>query len=589
LPAETRAGRKLRAAIEQFGLAAHIDGARAIDVGASTGGFTAELLARGARAVTAIDVGHDQLLPELRRDARVTVLERAHMKTLSLDQAPGPFDFFTVDVSFIAARTMLRPLAFRLRDGARGVILLKPQFELPAAQVKGGDVRDPQLRRRALALLTDKAERLGFALQAQQDSPVPGGEGTVEILTCFEFRGRPATMPRPGEQRPRSAAPPRARIASGPTRLFLVAAPGLEPLVADEARRMLPGAKIEAAPGGVELVGEPALIARSNLLLRLPTRVLLRVGVVEAREFSRLRRGAAALPWAAWLPAGARVSVRAAASRSRLYHTGAIAENLALALDDAVGAEVDKAPAEDRDDAPLSVLARGHEDRFTLSLDTSGARLHRRGWRQEGGTAPLRETLAAALLAVAELADDEPVCDPMCGSGTIAIEAALRQIGRAPGLDRRFAFERFVGHDAAAWEALRNEARAAERPRPLAIVAADADAEQIVIARRNATRAGVAELVRIEQAELDALTAPAPRGLLVTNPPYGRRAGSRSAIPRVYAQLARALRGPFSAWRAAILVEDRKLLAGLGVDWARARALDNGGLKVWIGRREPRR
>ena len=131
----SRAGGKLEAAIARFQLSAAIAGAGAIDVGASTGGFTQALLAHGARSVMAVDVGHGQLHPSLRGDPRVTSLEGVDWKRLSLAVAEGPFDFFTVDVSFVAARNMLRSLAFRLRPGAEGVVLVKPQFELPDRRV----------------------------------------------------------------------------------------------------------------------------------------------------------------------------------------------------------------------------------------------------------------------------------------------------------------------------------------------------------------------------------------------------------------------------------------------------------------------
>ena len=144
-----RGGLKLDAALREWALPARVRGARAVDVGASTGGFTEVLLRHGAAHVTAVDVGHGQLHEKLRRDARVESLEGTNWKTLSLTIAPGPFDFFTVDVSFVAARNMLRGLAFRLRPGAEGVVLVKPQFELPDHLVKGGEVSDPALRARA--------------------------------------------------------------------------------------------------------------------------------------------------------------------------------------------------------------------------------------------------------------------------------------------------------------------------------------------------------------------------------------------------------------------------------------------------------
>src|SRR5579871_313943 len=199
--AVSRAGGKLEAALMRFDLAAAVRDARAVDVGASTGGFTEALLPHGAASVLAVDVGHGQLHPSLRDDARVTSLEGVDWRKLPLHQAEGPFDFFAVDVSFVAARNMLRGLAFRLRPGAQGVVLVKPQFELPDRQVKAGDVSDPNLRRAALDKVRRRAEALGFELRGEGDSPVAGGEGTIEILTHFVFNGRPETLPAPGERR----------------------------------------------------------------------------------------------------------------------------------------------------------------------------------------------------------------------------------------------------------------------------------------------------------------------------------------------------------------------------------------------------
>src|SRR4051794_28974206 len=198
----SRAAGKLEAALSLFDLGRAVRGASAVDVGASTGGFTQTLLAHGAREVLAVDVGHGQLAEPVRGDPRVTSMEGVDWKRLTLSEAAGPFDAFTVDVSFVAARNMLRGLAFRLRPGAEGVVLVKPQFELPDRLVRGGDVTDPALRARALATFQAKAEALGFRLLGSFDSPVAGGSGTVEILAHLRFEGRPASMPQPGERRP---------------------------------------------------------------------------------------------------------------------------------------------------------------------------------------------------------------------------------------------------------------------------------------------------------------------------------------------------------------------------------------------------
>ncbi|MBS2026503.1 MAG: 16S/23S rRNA (cytidine-2'-O)-methyltransferase [Deltaproteobacteria bacterium] len=189
-----RGGLKLEAALKLLGGGERIQNARAVDIGASTGGFTECLLRHGAKQVTAIEVGHDQLHEKLRNDARVVNLERTNFKTVSLKVAPGPFDYFVIDVSFVAARTMLRPLAFRLRPGAEGVILVKPQFELPDAFVHEGQVKSEKLRSWALQRVRKKGIELGFRLLKQADSPVQLESGTVELLTRWRYDGPTAKL-----------------------------------------------------------------------------------------------------------------------------------------------------------------------------------------------------------------------------------------------------------------------------------------------------------------------------------------------------------------------------------------------------------
>src|SRR5262245_55540710 len=231
----SRAAGNLEAAIERFGLADVIAGASAVDIGASTGGFTEALLARGARSVLAVDVGHGQLHPSLRGDPRVTSLEGVDWRRLPLAVAEGPFDFFAVDVSFVAARNMLRALAFRLRPRAEGVVLVKPQFELPDRRVKAAGADTARLREEALTRVSERARALGFEVVDHFDSPVTGGSGTIEVLARLRFAGRPDSMPRPGERR-RAVAPRAAAPAAAPATLrwFAVVAPGLESVVRAE-------------------------------------------------------------------------------------------------------------------------------------------------------------------------------------------------------------------------------------------------------------------------------------------------------------------------------------------------------------------
>ncbi len=188
----SRGGDKLEAALQAFALGPRVASGNALDVGASHGGFTDCLLRHGARHVTAIDVGHGQLRPALLADPRVTSLENAHFKTLPLRIAPGPFDFFTLDVSFCSARVMLRGIALRLAPGAHGVVLVKPQFELPKALVPaGGVVASRPLRRFALARFRKRAEKVGFAVRGHIESPVEGAAGNREWLVHLELVTRP--------------------------------------------------------------------------------------------------------------------------------------------------------------------------------------------------------------------------------------------------------------------------------------------------------------------------------------------------------------------------------------------------------------
>lgn len=195
-------GLKLEAAIEAFGLHERIRGAMAIDVGAGTGGFTDCLLQYGATHVTAVDVGHGQLAPDLRADSRVLLLEGAHFKKLPLTAVPGPFSFFVVDVSFMAARSVLRPISFRVPPGTEGVVLVKPQFELPKVLVpRGGVVESRNLRKLAFNRFKKGARKRGFRIIEKVDCPVPGGAGNVEILVHLVLDRVPASTankPAPG-------------------------------------------------------------------------------------------------------------------------------------------------------------------------------------------------------------------------------------------------------------------------------------------------------------------------------------------------------------------------------------------------------
>lgn len=358
---------------------------------------------------------------------------------------------------------------------------------------------------------------------------------------------------------------------------FAVSAPFLEEIVAEEVRA-LPGVQaVRLVPGGVEFSGDEAVLYRANLQLRCASRVLLRLGQFRARDFSALVRGIRAQSWREYAVGPTRVTVRATAHRSRLYHTGAIIERVVDTL-----AELGiHAPTDAQDPGELSILVRAEDDVFTVSIDTSGELLHRRGWRSEGGEAPLRETLGAALLRLSAWTGDAPLCDPTCGSGTLLIEAALLACGRAPGLLRRFAFQGFPRYRDALYRRVVSDVQKAERRvATLLLCGSDISAEAVALSRRNAERAGIAELLRIDCQDVAKAHLPkGPAGLVLCNPPYGKRIqGPRLRnLYRAIGKYAESAPG----WRLGLLCPDPLLgRAASRKFMGPAKRLINGGLRV---------
>ena len=341
--------------------------------------------------------------------------------------------------------------------------------------------------------------------------------------------------------------------------LFAVCAPGLEPVLASEMRALGPPGRTLA--GGVETEGDLREAMRLNLWLRTASRVLLRIGEpFRATTFAELVRKASAMPWERFLRKEAHVAFRVTCHKSRLYHSGAVAERLHTALESRTRFPVPLADGSGEEvpaDAQL-FLARFEHDVCTVSVDSSGALLHRRGWRGTQAKAPLRETLAAALLLGAGFTGEEPLCDPLCGSGTIAIEAALIAMRRAPGIARAFAFQRWLEFSARQWEHLTVSARKQERPLPARIEASDQDAGAFAATSENASRAGV-EIAAIQRRLADLPPDPGG-GLIACNAPYGVRIAADQHA--VFTELVEATRRR-PAWRVAIVAARARAASSL--------------------------
>jgi len=403
--------------------------------------------------------------------------------------------------------------------------------------------------------------------------------------------------------------------------LFAVCAPGLEPFTEAELRALGADA-VRPEPGGVAFRGTLEAVYRANLMLRTATRVLVRLGEFHARDFEQLRKRTSRLAFESCLAPGAAVRITAASSHSRLRHTGAVAERVRLAIGDRLGIEpataspgdLEAEPSEGqgackpapraRSEAepsefkqalpkvcvdlngmrkpPPLVLVRLVHDRCMVSIDASGALLHQRGWRKQAGKAPLRETLAAALLVASGWDAASPLADPFCGSGTIAIEAALLARKLAPGRGRRFAFMDWPGFDAARWSQVLAEAEAAALGAAPAIRASDRDAGAIEVARANADAAGVAMDIELTYRAISDFEPPPGTGWIVSNPPYGVRLRGAGDLRDLYASLGAVLRRRCPGWRVALLCADHRLVRASELPLEACASWRNGGLRVEV-------
>ena len=353
--------------------------------------------------------------------------------------------------------------------------------------------------------------------------------------------------------------------------IFLVAPPGLEPLLAAEAaEKGFDGATV--VPGGVALRGGWPEVWRANLWLRGATRVLARIGSFRAMHLAQLDKRARKFPWAEVLRPDLPVQVEATCHASRIYHAGATAERVERAIREELGAPVGT--------GGVALKVRIADDLVTLSLDTSGEALHIRGHKQAVNKAPMRESLAALFLRAAGYTGQEPVMDPMCGSGTFVIEAAEIAAGLAPGRSRRFAFEDLASFDPVAWAAMK--AAAVPQDTPLRFAGSDRDDGAIRMSLANAERAGVAGLCAFARCPVSEAEPPeGPPGLVIVNPPYGTRIGNPKLLFGLYGALGQRLKARFAGWRVALITTDPGLARATGLPFGPPGPfVPHGGLKV---------
>ena len=351
---------------------------------------------------------------------------------------------------------------------------------------------------------------------------------------------------------------------------------GLEGLVGTELRRM-DMEDVAVENGRVLFSGDGRALAKANVCLRTGERVLIALGEFEARSFEELFQGVLALPLEDYIPKDGQFPVKGHSLGSQLASVPDCQAIVKKAASRRLGQKygVEWLPETgEKYQLQFSIM----QDKVTLYLDTSGAGLHKRGYRAVGNDAPLRETLAAAMVQLTRYRGREFFWDPMCGSGTIPIEAALIAKNQAPGLHRRFAAEKFAWLDTGVWEDVRTEAKDKEFRGEYRILGSDNDPKCVSLAMANARKAGVANLITFKDGDATKLSLPAESGILVCNPPYGERMLERQSAQRLYHALGKHLRYA-DGWQKFIITSEPEFEHYFGRRADKKRKLYNGMIK----------
>lgn len=361
---------------------------------------------------------------------------------------------------------------------------------------------------------------------------------------------------------------------------FFVSCPtGLEGVLLDELVR-LGATEPRATRGGVSLRGTPELCYRINLESRIASRVLWRVLHGPYRNERDVEEAAREVPWPDWFEASSTLKVKVSARGCPLKSLDYLTLKIKDGVCDKFRAITGRRPTVDRRRPAIRIEAFLDATRLSLYLDTSGEALFKRGYRTGPAGAPLRENLAAGLVRLAGWTPDRPLLDPLCGGGTILIEAAQSARRMAPGLGRAFAFQHLSWFDPRAWRRQVQRSRDGQRrDLPLRIYGSDRDGDAVARARESVIAAEVADAIELAQADVLTLTPPAPEGILISNPPYGHRLGARADLVDFYRRFGSVLKHRFSGWLVYLLTADLRLPGLLRLAESRRVPLFNGPLE----------
>ena len=366
-------------------------------------------------------------------------------------------------------------------------------------------------------------------------------------------------------------------MSSNRSEWFFASSPrGLEALLLKELETL--GAQdVRGVAGGVAFCGGWDVCYRANLWSRIASRVLWRVAEFEYRSEEEIYAAAKAIDWPKYFGVERTLRVNVTAQKSPLKSLEFVTLKIKDAVCDRFRDALGRRPDVDRAAPDVRIHAFLEEKKGTLYLDTSGEPLFKRGWRTEQGEAPLRENLAAGIVMLTGWQPGEALLDPMCGAGTLLVEAAAMARGRAPGAKRAFGFERLASFDSNLWEKVKKESR--ENPVEPRLFGSDSDAEALKAARRNLAAAGVERWVKLEQADILQRAAPEGSGVMVANPPYGERMGSADELALFYPKLGDALKKNFAGWRCFFFTADLRLPKLIRLQPSRKTPLWNGALE----------
>ncbi|MEK5333286.1 MULTISPECIES: THUMP domain-containing class I SAM-dependent RNA methyltransferase [unclassified Lysinibacillus] len=361
-------------------------------------------------------------------------------------------------------------------------------------------------------------------------------------------------------------------------KLVATAAMGLEAIVAQEVQAL--GYETTVENGKVYFEGDETAIARTNLWLRVADRVKIVVGQFPAKSFEQLFESVKALPWEKYLPVDASFPVSGKSVKSKLFSVPDCQAITKKAIVERMKQHYKRLGFLDESGATYKIEVSILKDVATLTIDTSGAGLHKRGYRQAQGEAPLKETLAAALVQISKWNPNRPFVDPFCGSGTIALEAAMFGQNIAPGYNREFISESWPWMKAKIWEAVRDEADSiANYDQPLEIIGSDIDHRMVSIAQENALEAGFGDIITFKQMQARDFTTLLTDGVMIGNPPYGERIGDVEVVEQVIRDLGQVMKN-YPTWSVYMLSSMKNFEELYGRQSTKRRKLFNGFIET---------